>query len=92
MNRLRALAKDGFVYAANLMQLVPKFDETAMQIQSSIASRYALEYCSPKRKGRHTLKIEAATLTGAGGRGSLTISFPAEGFTGGCGVEPPCAK
>lgn len=90
--KLKVLAKDGFAHASHLMELVPKFDETAVHIQNNIESRYLLEYCSPKRKGRHTLRIEAALTEVAGLRGAVTISFPADGFTGGCEVQEPCAR
>lgn len=89
---LQALGKDGYVYADSLRMLVPKFDETAMEIQSNIESRYLLEYCSPKRRGRHTLKVEATSTEIVGESGALTISFPADGFMGGCELEQPCLR
>jgi hypothetical protein len=43
---------------------------------------YLLEYCSPKRSGRHQVTVTAVDDEGA--EGELTSTFDATGFTSGC--------
>lgn len=90
--RLRAYGKDGFALADNIAQLERNFENTAARIQNRLRNRYLLEYCTPKREGRHTLKIVAAAPVNAALYGSVTISFPASGFTGGCMLEGACSN
>lgn len=90
--RLRAYGKDGFALADNIAQLERNFENTAARIQNRLRNRYLLEYCTPKREGRHTLKIVATAPVNAALYGSVTISFPASGFTGGCMLEGACSN
>ncbi len=80
---LKAIGKNGFVFAQNLEDLVPKFQEIATKIKNDVNSHYLLEYCSPKRKGSHTLKI---VTTSDNLTGTLKTCFCATGFEGGCKV------
>jgi hypothetical protein len=84
---LEQFGKDDFVFAETPLQLVPRFVEIARGIDNNVKSRYMIEYCSPKRKGRHELKI-AATFNHL--YGSLTVSFQADNFSGGCEVDSLC--
>lgn len=90
--RLRAFGKNGFALAENFGQLEQNFAATAARIQRRLRNRYLLEYCTPKRDGRHTLKITAVTPADSAIYGAVTLSFPAHGFVGGCMLESACAN
>src|SRR6185503_1540335 len=47
---------------------------------------YLLSYCTPSRKGEHTVRIEAHAKGENGGSGSLEYKFVADGF----GPPPDC--
>ncbi len=83
---LKSIGKNGFVLAQDLEELLPKFQEIATKIKNDVNSHYLVEYCSPKRKWSHTLKIVTTykDLTGA-----LKTCFCATGFGGGCKVTVP---
>ncbi|MDM8516429.1 VWA domain-containing protein [Desulfobacterales bacterium HSG16] len=81
---LKSVGKDGFAFASDFAELVPKFKEIAVQINKEVNSHYLLEYCSPKRNGEHTLKIEVEDGEQSG---SLTTCFCAGGFEGGCEIS-----
>jgi hypothetical protein len=83
---LRGVGKDGYWPVSKAEQLIPAFSEIAARI-SGLANRfYVLEYCSPKRSGRHSLKVVASVETERDGlmSGSLTGQFDATGFSSGC--------
>ncbi len=85
MEALSAIGKDGFLFAQEVDDLVPLFEEIARSIRNDVNSHYLLEYCSPKRRGSHDLTLEIDYFElGA----SLTTCFCAEGFRGGCRVSP----
>ncbi len=90
--RLRAFGKNGFAFAGGIGQLQQNFETTATRIQSRMMNRYLLEYCSPKRHGRHNLKITAFEPQQQNLYGSITVSFPADGFEGGCLLEGACVN
>jgi len=92
LERLRAFGKDGFAFANKAGQLSQKFAETAAHIQNNVKSRYLIEYCSPKRSGRHSLTVTAFEPLTRYRYGSVTVSFPADGFEGGCSLEEACAN
>lgn len=81
---LKAFGRDDFVFADNIQELVPKFEDIANDIREDVRSYYLLEYCSPKRNGSHDLKI---SVTSNGLSGSITTCFCAEGFKGGCEIS-----
>lgn len=87
---LRAFGKDGFAFAKSLDALQQYFAATAARIQSRLMNRYLLEYCTPKRNGRHSLTITARAPENREIHGAVTISFPADGFRGGCSLEGAC--
>jgi uncharacterized protein YegL len=86
---LRALGRDGFAYAGSLEAMSRKFEEIAEHILNRIKARYYVEYCSPKRSGRHTLTVAAFDSSShvRKGYGAVTMSFSADGFEGGCTLE-----
>jgi hypothetical protein len=71
-----------------MRSLVDKFKEVASFVSDEARCRYRLEYCSPRRKGSHQLKIKATNKDNHTIFGSITVSFSAEGFSGGCEIEP----
>jgi hypothetical protein len=84
---LAQFGKDGSFFAESIQNLVGKFIDVAKLIRDDANSRYLLEYCSPSRKGKHQLKIEATDTKNFGRFASLTVSFSADGFAGGCNVD-----
>ncbi|MEK7728226.1 MAG: VWA domain-containing protein [candidate division KSB1 bacterium] len=89
---LSAFGQDGFAYADSNKEMEVKFAEIATSILNSIKSRYLVEYCSPKRRGRHNLTITAYNSKRRDLYGFLTVSFPADDFEGGCSVGESCSK
>jgi len=81
---LETLGRDGFVWADNIDDLYVKFEEIATAIRADVNSHYLFQYCSPKRKGQHELKIVAQHGEKSG---SLTTCFCADGFEGGCVIK-----
>lgn len=75
---------NGFEFAENLNELIPKFEEIARFVKDEAKSYYLLEYCSPKRSGTHNLKIK---VTSDRIDGEMTQTFSADDFTGGCTLE-----
>lgn len=85
---LRAMGKDGTWPVAKAEELSTAFTEIAKRV-SSLANRfYVLEYCSPKRSGKHELKVLATAETERDGQlsGQLSGEFDATGFTSGCSL------
>ncbi|MEM1136566.1 MAG: hypothetical protein AAGI07_12070 [Bacteroidota bacterium] len=80
-NVLNQFGKDGFELADNPDGLTESFEEAARNIRDEANSFYIFEYCSPKRSGTFSLKIE---VSAAGKSGTLEVPFDANGFTGGC--------
>jgi hypothetical protein len=83
---LKGIGKNGFVLAQDLEELVPKFEQIAAKIKDDVNSHYLLQYCSPKRKASHTLKLVAKSKDLSG---TLKTCFCATGFEGGCKVTVP---
>jgi hypothetical protein len=82
---LRDLGKDGYWPVERSDRLAAAFSEIAGRV-SALANRfYVLEYCSPKRSGRHTLQVRATLETPQGPlTGTLSGEFDATGFASGC--------
>lgn len=83
---LEGLGKDGFYAASAPAELAGAFARIAEKVTGLANRYYLLEYCSPKRSGRHELKL-VAKLTRPGAEvllGSLTREFDATGFESGC--------
>lgn len=85
---LGALGVDGFFPASQASQLTEAFEAIARRVTARANRFYLLEYCSPKRSGRHTLRLTATLDTGAAVPlvGDLVRTFDASGFTSGCTV------
>ena len=83
---LKGFGKDGFYAASNPTELSASFTRIAEQVAGLANRFYLLEYCSPKRGGRHELKLVARWITKEDGLlvGSLTRQFDATGFQSGC--------
>jgi hypothetical protein len=81
---LEEIGVDGFASAANLVDLVPRFQEIADLVRDEARSYYLLEYCSPKRNGMNELGLRVST---GNRKGVMTTRFSAEGFTSGCSVS-----
>jgi hypothetical protein len=89
---LRTLGKDGFYPVGRAEDLASAFASVAARLTAMAQRYYLLEYCSPKRSGRHTLRVEANAPPVDGGgtlSGSLTAEFDATGFESGCYIPPP---
>lgn len=84
---LGQFGKDGFFPVDFIHNLVDKFKEVASFINDDANSRYKLEYCSPRRKGKHQLKIKVTNKGANTSFGSITVAFSADGFAGGCQID-----
>jgi uncharacterized protein YegL len=84
---LRQFGKDGFFSVDVIQNLVDKFKEVASFIKDDANSRYKLEYCSPRRKGKHQLKIKVTNNVDYTSFGSITVAYSAEDFSGGCQID-----
>lgn len=78
---LTALGKDGFYAADSAEGLGRAFQSVASKVNAMANRFYLLEYCSPKRSGRHTVKV---TVSSGLRTGTLTREFDATGFSSGC--------
>ena len=86
VSTLQGFGRDGYWPVGKAEQLQSAFKEIADRV-SGLANRfYVLEYCSPRRSGKHTLEIKARVETADDGllTGSLTGQFDATGFESGC--------
>jgi len=81
---LQVAGKSGNTIAAGTQDLTAAFTGAANEIKNETGRYYLLEYCSPKRSGRHEVMIDAVSNEGA--EGSLTATFSADGFTSGCTI------
>jgi hypothetical protein len=83
---LQGFGKDGYYPATEPSQLSAAFTRIAEQVAGLANRFYLLEYCSPKRGGRHDLKLVARWVSSDQGIliGSLTREFDATGFGSGC--------
>jgi uncharacterized protein YegL len=84
---LGQFGKDGFFPADFIQNLGDKFKEVASFIKDDANSRYKLEYCSPRRKGKHQIKIKVTNKADYTSFGSITVAFSADGFAGGCQID-----
>jgi hypothetical protein len=60
------------------------FNAVGDKIKQQTGRFYLLEYCSPKRSGRHEVSVTATSNEGA--EGAFTATFDATGFTSGCTI------
>jgi hypothetical protein len=85
---LRAMGKDGTWPVAKAEELGTAFGEIARRVANLANRFYVLEYCSPKRSGKHQLKVIATAETERDGRltGQISSEFDATGFSSGCSL------
>ena len=83
---LESYGKDGFYPATAPAELAQSFAHIAEKVAGLANRFYLLEYCSPKRNGRHELKLIAHWTSPEAGPvvGSMTRQFDATGFESGC--------
>jgi uncharacterized protein YegL len=81
---LARFGKNGHEIASNTDALTTSFTNVAGKINDEANSYYIIQYCSPKRSGKHQLKIVIQKNNRSGAIGE---EFDATGFTGGCVVE-----
>lgn len=81
---LEEIGRNGFVSAANIDELLPRFEEIGGLVRDEANSYYLLEYCSPKRNGENELTIRAARGEFVG---ILTTEFLANDFQAGCSIN-----
>ncbi len=84
-NALQGFGKDGFYAASAPAELALSFAKIAEKVAGLANRFYLLEYCSPKRSGKHSLKLIAHWNSPEGELiGSMTREFDATGFESGC--------
>ena len=83
---LEGFGKDGFYPATAPAELALSFARIAEKVAGLANRYYLLEYCSPKRSGRHELKLVARWTSPDHDAliGSMTREFDATGFESGC--------
>lgn len=82
---MQRLGRDGSFFATASADLLSAFQRVARAITAKANRFYALEYCSPKRAGRHELKVTTTLRDGPQVyTGTMTREFDASGFTSGC--------
>lgn len=87
---LGAIGKDGTELASDDQGVTMAFEKVAARIDAHAKRFYLLSYCTPARKGEHTVTIEAQADKNSKGkarkRGSTSWTFDAKGF----GPPPDC--
>lgn len=85
---LQQVGKDGAWPVAKADQLEGAFQEIAARVAGLANRFYVLEYCSPKRSGKHTLKVVTSYQDPKLGEllGQISSEFDATGFSSGCSL------
>jgi hypothetical protein len=87
---LGSIGRDGTELASNDQGVALAFEKVAQRIDAHAKRFYLLSYCTPARKGEHTVTIEAQADKNSKGkarkRGETTWTFDAKGF----GPPPDC--
>jgi von Willebrand factor type A domain len=87
--QLGEIGRDGTELATDPGKVREAFEKVAARIEAHTKRFYLLSYCTPARKGSHTVRVEAITRNEKGrknGSGSTEYEFSAEGF----GPPPQC--
>ncbi|MBC8073259.1 MAG: VWA domain-containing protein [Deltaproteobacteria bacterium] len=87
--QLGEIGRDGTELATDPGKVREAFEKVAARIEAHTGRFYLLSYCTPARKGSHTVRVEAITRSEKGrknGSGSTEYEFSAEGF----GPPPQC--
>jgi len=74
---LEAIGRGNVMLSTQTKDLTRAFIETGKRIDAAGASHYVLSYCSPKKKGEHTLEVE---VVADGDKGRLRQKFQADDF------------
>lgn len=80
---LGTIGRDGWELAEEPTKVKEAFEKMAARIEAHTKRFYLLSYCTPSRRGEHTVRIVANALHG---RGALEYKFTADGF----GPPPEC--
>lgn len=83
--KLDDVGRDGTELATDDASVKSAFETVAKRIEQHMKRFYLLSYCTPARKGDHTVEI-VANSTEPKGKGSLEYGFSAAGF----GPPPEC--
>jgi von Willebrand factor type A domain len=87
---LNAIGRDGTELATDDAGVQLAFEKVAQRIDAHAKRFYLLSYCTPARKGEHTVRIEAQADRNKKGRarkrGETSWTFDAKGF----GPPPDC--
>ncbi len=87
--QLSEIGRDGTEMATDPGKVREAFEKVAAKIEAHTKRFYLLSYCTPARKGDHTVRVEAITRNEKGkknGSGSTEYGFNAEGY----GPPPAC--
>ena len=79
---LEAFGKDGFEFARDAKAIEAAFKKVAGKIEGASKSYYVLQYCTPKRSGRHQVALEIRNRSGA-----AYYTFQANDFGPGCSTD-----
>jgi len=79
--QLARIGKTGAFFVREHGKLRRSFEDAALLVESRTRRHYLLSYCSPARKGEHTVTIEVSV---DGKSGSLSKEFIADGFEDHC--------
>jgi hypothetical protein len=80
-DELGHIARADAFYSNKPSELTQGFAQLGKHLEATTAGHYLLSYCSPKRKGEHSVEIEVVTETE---HGKMSHRFNAEGFKKGC--------
>jgi hypothetical protein len=86
---LEDIGRDGTEMASDPGKVREAFERVAQKIEAHTKRFYLLSYCTPARKGTHTVRVDAITRNEKGrknGSGSLEYEFNADKF----GPPPQC--
>lgn len=87
---LGVIGRDGTELAEDDASVQTAFERVAQRIEDQSKRFYLLSYCTPARKGEHTVRIQAQADRNAKGRprktGDVSWTFDANGF----GPPPDC--
>lgn len=87
--QLDEIGRDGVEMADDPGKVRESFEKIAQRIEDHTKRFYLLSYCTPARKGDHTVRIDAIRKNEKGrkdGQGSLSYDFNADNF----GPPPVC--
>jgi hypothetical protein len=78
---IAAIGHSGIVVSADPKAFKKGFDQVIAKLATASDGRYIFSYCTPKRKGDHTLRLEVAVPDD---KGELSYEFSADSFKAGC--------